>query len=44
MNAAKLALETCAHLFPHLNYQKRIMERSFKRQGVVTDTIRETWY
>merc|ERR1719471_1227705 len=43
MNAAKLALETCAHLFPHLNYQKRIMERSFKRQGVVTDTIRETW-
>ena len=44
MNAAKLALETCAHLFPHLNYQRRIMERSFKRQGVVTDTIRETWY
>ena len=44
MNAAKLALETCSHLFPHLNYQKRIMERSFKRQGVVTETIRETWY
>lgn len=44
MNAAKLALETCAHQFPHLNYQRRIMENSFKRQGVVTDTIRETWY
>ena len=44
MNAAKLALETCSHLFPHLTYQKRIMERSFKRQGVVTETIRETWY
>merc|ERR1719195_1309689 len=44
MNAAKLALDTCSPLFPHLNYQKRIMERSFKRQGVVTETIRETWY
>ena len=44
MNAAKLALETCSHLFPHLNYQRRIMERSFKRQGVVTETIRDTWY
>merc|ERR1712066_171966 len=44
MNAAKIALEKCAHLFPHLNYQKRIMERSFKRQGVVTETIRENWY
>ena len=44
MNAAKLALETCGHLFPHLNYQKRIMEKSFKKQGVYTETIRETWY
>ena len=44
MNAAKLALETCSHLFPHLNYQRRIMERSFKRQGVITETIRDTWY
>ena len=44
MNAAKLALETCSHLLPHLTYQKRIMERSFIRQGVVTETIRETWY
>merc|ERR1719342_1939899 len=44
MNAAKLALETCSHLFPHLNYQRRIMERSFKRQGGVTETIRDTWY
>merc|ERR1712037_643628 len=43
MNAAKIALEKCAHLFPHLNYQKRIMERSFKRQGV-GDLIRDNWY
>jgi len=43
MNAAKIALEECAHLFPHLNYQKRIMERSFKRQGV-GQIIRENWY
>jgi len=44
MNAAKIALEKCAHLFPHLNYQKRIMERSFKRQGVVGDIVRDNWY
>merc|ERR1712032_1335254 len=43
MNAAKIALENCAYLFPHLNYQKRIMERSFKRQGV-GDLIRDNWY
>ena len=41
MNAAKIALEKCGHLFPHLNYQKRIMERSFKRQGVPGETVRE---
>merc|ERR1711915_698001 len=40
----KIALEKCAHLFPHLNYQKRIMERSFKRQGVVGDIVRDNWY
>lgn len=44
MNAAKLALEKKSDLFPHLNYQKRIMEKSFKRQGVMSETIRETWY
>ena len=33
MNAAKNALDECSHLFPHLSYQKRILERSFKQQG-----------
>lgn len=32
MNAAKKALESCSHLFPHLDYQKKIVERSFQRQ------------
>ena len=34
MNAAKIALEECAHLFPHLLYQKRVLQRSFKNQGL----------
>jgi len=33
-NAADQALKECAHLFPHLNYQKRVLMRSFKRQGI----------
>jgi len=46
MNAAKLALENCAHLFPHLNYQKRIMQRSFRLQGIQPpeSKVRENWY
>lgn len=46
MNAAKLALENCAHLFPHLNYQKRIMQRSFRLQGIhpPDSKVRENWY
>lgn len=33
-NAAKKAIEDCGHLFPHLTYQKRVLERSFKSQGL----------
>jgi len=33
MNAAKAALENCSYLFPHLDYQKKIVERSFQRQN-----------
>jgi len=44
INAAKLALEKHAHLFPHLNYEKRMMERSFKQQGVAVDIVRDNWY
>jgi len=44
MNAAKVALEKCAHLFPHLNYQKRMVEMSFKQQGMVGDIVRNNWY
>ena len=40
MNAAKLALETCGHLFPHLDYQKKIVERSLKRNK---DHIKQSW-
>ena len=40
MNAAKLALEQCSHLFPHLTYQKKILERSFKFQGKSKDFAR----
>ena len=40
MNAAKLALETCGHLFPHLDYQKKIVERSLKKNK---DHIKQTW-
>ena len=35
MNAAKFALKDNSHLFPHLQHQKRIMERSFMNQGIV---------
>ena len=35
MNAAKYALQDNSHLFPHLQHQKRIMERSFMNQGIV---------
>lgn len=41
MNAAKLALDNCSHLFPHLDYQKKIVERSLFRQN--KDQIRVTW-
>nr|XP_040577073.1 ribonuclease 3-like [Lepeophtheirus salmonis] len=34
MNAAKDALENCKHLFPHLKYQKRVVERSFSKQSL----------
>jgi ribonuclease-3 len=40
MNAAKLALEQCSHLFPHLTYQRRVLERSFKFQGKGKDFVR----
>ena len=40
MNAAKLALDTCSHLFPHLDYQKKIVERSLMRNK---DHLKETW-
>lgn len=40
MNAAKLALETCSHLFPHLDYQKKIVERSLKRNR---EHLKMTW-
>ena len=40
MNAAKLALETCGHLFPHLDYQKKIVERSLKRNK---DHLKQSW-
>jgi hypothetical protein len=33
MNAAKTALETCSDLFPHLDYQRKIVERSFQKQN-----------
>ncbi len=32
MNAASAALKKCGHLFPHLSYQKKIVQRSFQRQ------------
>ena len=35
MNAAKYALQENSHLFPHLQHQKRIMERSFMNQGII---------
>merc|ERR1712166_389352 len=40
MNAAKLALDTCSHLFPHLDYQKKIVERSLKKNK---DHLKESW-
>jgi ribonuclease-3 len=40
MNAAKLALEQCSHLFPHLTYQRKVLERSFKFQGKAKDFAR----
>jgi len=40
-NAAKKAIEDCGHLFPHLTYQKRVLERSFKSQGL--DFVRYNW-
>ena len=33
MNAANIALNDCSHLFPHLDHQKKIMEKSFLNQG-----------
>lgn len=42
MKAAKLALENCAHLFPHLTYQKKIVERSLYKQN--KDRLREEWH
>ena len=39
MNAAKYALQDNSHLFPHLQHQKRIMERSFMNQGIVMKKI-----
>ncbi len=43
MNAARKALNDCSHLFPHLDYQKAIVEKSFQRQGleVVKEKERE---
>ena len=41
MNAAQLALESSGHLFPHLSYQKKIVERSFQRQTM--DDKRKQW-
>ena len=39
MNAAKYALQDCSHLFPHLQHQRRIMERSFMNQGIIMKKI-----
>ena len=40
MNAAKLALDTSGHLFPHLDYQKKIVERSLKLNK---DQLKHSW-
>ena len=39
MKAAEYALQDNSHLFPHLQHQKRIMERSFMNQGIVMKKI-----
>ena len=41
MNAAKLALEDCSELFPHLSYQRRLVKRSFKQQEI--ERRKEDW-
>ena len=41
MNAATLALTECSHLFPHLQHQRRILERSIMSQDL--DTKRAVW-
>ena len=40
MNAAKLALETSAHLFPHLDYQRKMVEKSLRKDK---DYVKKTW-
>ena len=40
MNAAKLALDTSGHLFPHLDYQKKLVEKSLRRDK---DYVKKTW-
>ena len=40
MNAAKIALDTCGHLFPHLDYQKKIVERSLRKNK---DHMKQSW-
>lgn len=40
MNAAKLALEASAHLFPHLDYQKKMVEKSLRKDK---DYVKKTW-
>ena len=40
MNAAKIALDTCGHLFPHLDYQKKIVERSLRKNK---DHLKQSW-
>ena len=40
MNAAKIALDTCGHLFPHLDYQKKIVERSLRQNK---DHLKQAW-
>lgn len=41
MAAAALALENCESLFPHLSYQKRIVEKSLQRQTY--EEKRQAW-
>ena len=41
MNAANSALASNSHLFPHLSYQKKVLERNIERQSI--EQKKENW-